>query len=179
LAAPLPLPESKPAKAAAQSPKAESKCFDLSGRTNPLEQNLPQPADQAPKRFDLSGRTKPLENNPPLPSPNPEPTPQKQKKQKTNLIPPAQTPQTPAPPSTAPAQSSPPVQPPPPPRFRVKANNRVFGGQISVHLKGGMLQIDGKPITATKMAIVLGNPDQIGADGTIKRTEQHIILTGR
>jgi hypothetical protein len=71
------------------------------------------------------------------------------------------------------------AKPTAPAKSQVKANHRVFGGQTSVQLKGGMLQIDDKQIAVAKVAIVVGELKRVEADGAVQRIADQIVLTGR
>ncbi|HEY9664631.1 MAG TPA: hypothetical protein V6C65_39825, partial [Allocoleopsis sp.] len=64
------------------------------------------------------------------------------------------------------------------PAFQVKVNNRSFVGYASVTLKGGMLRIDGKPVVTTKIAVVVGQPSVVEADGVVRSGNQ-TVLTSR
>jgi hypothetical protein len=49
----------------------------------------------------------------------------------------------------------------------------------SVTLKNGMLFIDGKSVTQTKLAIVVGEPEQVTADGKTQKSGNRTILSSR
>ncbi len=72
-----------------------------------------------------------------------------------------------------------PVKSPTKPKFVVFADGKQFAGQTSVSLKTGMLFIDGKRILQSKMVVVLGEPEQISADGKVLKTGNRATLSSR
>jgi hypothetical protein len=67
----------------------------------------------------------------------------------------------------------------PKPTFVVQVDRKQFPGMTSVTLKNGMLFIDGKSITQTKLAIVVGEPQQVSADGKTQKSGNRTILSSR
>jgi hypothetical protein len=64
-------------------------------------------------------------------------------------------------------------------RFSVKVNGQVFIGCHSVNLSKRMLSIDGKPVAQTKMAVVVGQPKTMAADGGVTQGEKQAVLLSR
>ena len=95
----------------------------------------------------------------------------KQKKQKQAS--------NPTPVATVPAGKQPEATAPPQPNFVVQVDRRQFSGMTSVTLKTGMLFIDGKQVTQTKLAIVVGEAPQISADGKVQKSGNRTILSSR
>jgi hypothetical protein len=67
----------------------------------------------------------------------------------------------------------------PKPTFLVQVDRKQFPGMTSVTLKNGMLFIDGKSVTQTKLAIVVGEPQQVSADGKTQKSGNRTILSSR
>jgi hypothetical protein len=67
----------------------------------------------------------------------------------------------------------------PKPTFVVQVDRKQFPGMTSVTLKNGMLFIDGKSVTQTKLAIVVGEPQQVNADGKTQKSGNRTILSSR
>jgi hypothetical protein len=67
----------------------------------------------------------------------------------------------------------------PKPTFVVQVDRKQFPGMTSVTLKNGMLFIDGKSVTQTKLAIVVGEPQQVSADGKTQKSGNRTILSSR
>ncbi|HEY9908711.1 MAG TPA: hypothetical protein V6D18_14025 [Thermosynechococcaceae cyanobacterium] len=81
--------------------------------------------------------------------------------------------------ATVPAEKKPEAAQRPKPKFLVQVDRQTFGGQASVVLKAGMLLIDGKPVVRTKLAIVIGEPQTISADGKKQTSGNQTILSSR
>ncbi len=63
--------------------------------------------------------------------------------------------------------------------FTVKVNGQVFIGFNSVNLIKRMLCIDGKLVAQSKIAIVLGQPSVISADGSVKHGNNQSVLMSK
>lgn len=64
------------------------------------------------------------------------------------------------------------------PAFQVKVNDQIFSGYNSVTLNKRVVRIDGKPVAQAKMALVLGQPSSIYADGGVTRGRNQAVLMG-
>jgi hypothetical protein len=62
------------------------------------------------------------------------------------------------------------------PVFQVKVNDRVFNGYDSVTLNRRIVCVDGKAIAQTKMAIVVGQPKTMQADGGVTQGNNQAVL---
>lgn len=110
--------------------------------------------------------------DPPAAVPNPPAVPAAKSKKKKQAT-------APTPAATVPTEKKPEATQPPKPKFLVQVDRQTFGGQASVVLKAGMLLIDGKPIVRTKLAIVVGEPQQVSADGKTQKSGNRTILSSR
>lgn len=61
----------------------------------------------------------------------------------------------------------------------VQVDRRHYPGEVSVTLKAGLLLIDGKRIAQTKLAIVIGEPQEISTDGKAQKSGNRTILSSR
>jgi hypothetical protein len=129
-------------------------------RVPPVETGEREPVAEEPKSEPILN-TKPSEPAPAAPS--------QKKKQATGSTPAAKVPPKKKP---GPAQR-------PQPKFWVQVDRQTFGGQTSVVLKTGMLFIDGKQVVRTKLAIVVGEPQTISADGKTQTSGNRTILSSR
>ncbi len=78
----------------------------------------------------------------------------------------------------SPAKTS--VEPQPQkPVFQVKVNDRVFNGYESVTLNRRVICIDGKPIAQAKIAVVVGHPTTMQADGGVTQGSDQAVLISR
>ena len=65
------------------------------------------------------------------------------------------------------------------PVFQVKVNDRVFNGYESVTLNRRIVCVDGKAIAQTKMAIVIGQPKTMQADGGVTQGNNQAVLLSK
>lgn len=65
------------------------------------------------------------------------------------------------------------------PVFQVKVNDRVFNGYDSVTLNRRIVCVDGKAIAQTKMAIVVGQPKTMQADGGVTQGNNQAVLLSK
>ncbi|MBW4641223.1 MAG: hypothetical protein KME05_24010 [Gloeocapsa sp. UFS-A4-WI-NPMV-4B04] len=65
------------------------------------------------------------------------------------------------------------------PVFQVKVNDRVFNGYESVTLNRRIVCVDGKAIAQTKMAIVVGQPKTMQADGGVTQGNNQAVLLSK
>jgi hypothetical protein len=65
------------------------------------------------------------------------------------------------------------------PVFQVKVNDRVFNGYDSVTLNRRIVCVDGKAIAQTKMAIVVGQPKTMQADGGVTQGNNQAVLLNK
>ena len=65
------------------------------------------------------------------------------------------------------------------PVFQVKVNDRVFNGYESVTLNRRIVCVDGKAIAQTKMAIVVGQPKTMQADGGVTQANNQAVLLSK
>ncbi|MBW4638568.1 MAG: hypothetical protein KME05_10085 [Gloeocapsa sp. UFS-A4-WI-NPMV-4B04] len=65
------------------------------------------------------------------------------------------------------------------PVFQVKVNDRVFNGYDSVTLNRRIVCVDGKAIAQTKMAIVIGQPKTMQADGGVTQGNNQAVLLSK
>jgi hypothetical protein len=65
------------------------------------------------------------------------------------------------------------------PSFSVKVNDRVFNGYDSVTLNKRVLCVDGKPVAQSKMAVVIGQPKTMQADGGVTQGSNQAVLISR
>lgn len=63
--------------------------------------------------------------------------------------------------------------------FQVKVNDRVFNGYDSVTLNRRVVCVDGKPVAQTKMAIVVGQPKTMQADGGVTQGNNQAVLLSK
>jgi hypothetical protein len=64
-------------------------------------------------------------------------------------------------------------------RFSVRVNDQVFFGCNSVNLSKQMVCIDGKPVAQAKMAIVVGQPKTMQADGGVTQGSNQAVLLSK
>lgn len=64
-------------------------------------------------------------------------------------------------------------------RFSVQVNGQVFIGFHSVTLNRRMLCVDGKPVAQGKLAVVLGQPLLMSADGSVTKGSNQAVLVGK
>lgn len=64
-------------------------------------------------------------------------------------------------------------------RFSVRVNGQVFIGCHSVTLNKRMVCVDGKPVAQAKMAIVVGQPKIMQADGGVTQGSSQAVLISR
>ncbi len=65
------------------------------------------------------------------------------------------------------------------PSFSVKVNERVFVGHDSVTLNKRVLTIDGKPVAQGKLAVVVGKPCAMSADGSVTQGNNQAVLMSK
>jgi hypothetical protein len=65
------------------------------------------------------------------------------------------------------------------PRFSVKVNDRVFNGYDSVTLNKRVICVDGKPVAQSKIAVVVGQPKTMQADGGVTQGSEQAVLISR
>jgi hypothetical protein len=65
------------------------------------------------------------------------------------------------------------------PTFNVKLNERVFVGRDSVTLNKRVLCVDGKPVAQGKLAVVVGKPCTMSADGSVTHGKNQIVLMSK
>jgi hypothetical protein len=65
------------------------------------------------------------------------------------------------------------------PTFNVKLNERVFVGRDSVTLNKRVLCVDGKPVAQGKLAVVVGNPCTMSADGAVTHGKNQTVLMSK
>jgi hypothetical protein len=65
------------------------------------------------------------------------------------------------------------------PVFQVKVNDRVFNDYDSVTLNRRIVCVDGKAIAQTKMAIVIGQPKTMQADGGVTQGNNQAVLLSK
>lgn len=65
------------------------------------------------------------------------------------------------------------------PVFQVKVNDRVFNGYKSVTLNRRIVCVDGLAIAQTKMAIVVGQPKTMQADGGVTQGNNQAVLLSK
>lgn len=63
--------------------------------------------------------------------------------------------------------------------FNIKVNDRVFNGYDSVTLNRRMVCVDGKPVAQTKMAIVMGQPKTMQADGGVTQGDNQAVFLSK
>ncbi len=64
-------------------------------------------------------------------------------------------------------------------RFTVQVNGQVFIGQNSVTLNRRVLCIDGKPVAQSKLAVVVGQPKTMQADGCVTNGGERSVLMSK
>ena len=64
-------------------------------------------------------------------------------------------------------------------RFSVQVNGQVFIGQNSVTLTRRVLCIDGKPVAQSKLAVVIGQPKTMQADGSVTNGKDRSVLMSK
>lgn len=64
-------------------------------------------------------------------------------------------------------------------RFSVQVNGQVFIGFHSVTLTRRMLYVDGKTVAQAKLAVVLGQPLLMSADGSVTKGSNQAVLIGK
>jgi hypothetical protein len=64
-------------------------------------------------------------------------------------------------------------------RFSVQVNGQVFIGFHSVTLNRRMLYVDGKTVAQAKLAVVLGQPQKMSADGSVTKGSNQAVLIGK
>jgi len=64
-------------------------------------------------------------------------------------------------------------------RFSVQVNGQVFIGFHSVTLNRRMLYVDGKTVAQAKLAVVLGQPKKMSADGSVTKGSNQAVLIGK
>ncbi len=64
-------------------------------------------------------------------------------------------------------------------RFSVQVNGQVFIGFHSVTLNRRMLYVDGKTVAQGKLAVVLGQPLLMSADGSVTKGSNQAVLIGK
>lgn len=64
-------------------------------------------------------------------------------------------------------------------RFTVQVNGQVFIGQDSVALNRRVLFIDSKPVAQSKLAVVVGQPKAMQADGSVSTGSGRSVLIGK
>lgn len=64
-------------------------------------------------------------------------------------------------------------------RFTVQVNGQVFIGQSSVTLTRRVLSVDGKPVAQSKLAVVIGQPKTMQADGTVTSSGERSVLISK
>jgi hypothetical protein len=64
-------------------------------------------------------------------------------------------------------------------RFSVQVNGQVFIGFDSVTLNKRMLCVDGKPVAQSKLAVVLGQPIKMSADGSVTKGNNQAVLISK
>lgn len=65
------------------------------------------------------------------------------------------------------------------PVFQVKVNDRVFNGYESVTLNKRVICVDGKPVAQSKMAVVVGQPKTMQADGGVTQGSNQAVLSSK
>jgi hypothetical protein len=65
------------------------------------------------------------------------------------------------------------------PTFNVKLNERVFVGRDSVTLNKRVLCVDGKPVAQGKLAVVVGKPCAMSADGSVTHGKNQTVLMSK
>jgi len=65
------------------------------------------------------------------------------------------------------------------PIFNVKLNERVFVGSDSVTLNKRVLCVDGKPVAQGKLAVVVGKPCTMSADGAVTHGKNQTVLMSK
>jgi hypothetical protein len=65
------------------------------------------------------------------------------------------------------------------PTFNVKLNERVFVGRDSVTLNKRVLCVDGKPVAQGKLAVVVGKPCAMSADGSVTHGNNQTVLMSK
>ncbi len=65
------------------------------------------------------------------------------------------------------------------PTFNVKLNERVFIGRNSVTLNKRVLCVDGKPVAQGKLAVVVGKPCTMSADGAVTHGKNQTVLMSK
>jgi hypothetical protein len=65
------------------------------------------------------------------------------------------------------------------PTFSVKVNERVFVGSNSVTLNKRVLCVDGKPVAQGKLAVVVGKPCTMSADGSVTHGKNQTVLMSK
>lgn len=65
------------------------------------------------------------------------------------------------------------------PSFSVKVNDRVFNGYESVTLNKRVICVDGKPVAQSKMAVVVGQPKTMQADGGVTQGSNQAVLISK
>ena len=63
--------------------------------------------------------------------------------------------------------------------FSVKVNERVFVGSDSVTLNKRVLCVDGKPVAQGKLAMVVGKPCTMSADGSVTHGNNQTVLMSK
>lgn len=63
--------------------------------------------------------------------------------------------------------------------FTVQVNAQVFVGHNSVTLNRRVLCIDGKPVAQSKLAVVIGQPDTMQADGSVTKGNDRSVLMSK
>ncbi len=64
-------------------------------------------------------------------------------------------------------------------RFSVQVNGQVFIGQNSITLTRRLLCIDGKPVAQSKLAVVIGHPKTMQADGSVTKGNDRSVLMSK
>ncbi len=64
-------------------------------------------------------------------------------------------------------------------RFSVQVNGQVFIGFDSVTLNRRMLYVDGKTVAQAKLAVVLGQPIKMSADGSVTKGNNQAVLISK